>query len=201
MQLKNQGLNYRFKLNDLQKYSQRLRPRDSSFKFERSALGKVIPEASERRKKLQNASYFTKLLKLLKHTDWQRTPIYHQYLRNKRWLHEDPNIYSELEMKYLSSTLLAMTSTANGKEFAGDEGITILAKHEEKTMHTLEVLMNQLNMMYYWEKIRLYFSNNNPSLEQLSKLMNRILKLYMLIDNFMKIFKIIEKKEVSPLNP
>jgi hypothetical protein len=100
-------------------------------------------------------------------------------------------------MKYLSSTLIAMTSTANGKEFAGDEGITILAKHEEKTMHTLEVLMNQLNMMYYWEKIRLYFRNNNPSLEQLSKLMNRILKLYILIDNFMKIFKIIEKKEVS----
>jgi hypothetical protein len=75
--LKNQGLNYRFKLHDLKKYSQRLKPRDSKFKFERSALGKIIPEAGERRKKLKNASYFSKLLKLLKHTDWQRTPIYH----------------------------------------------------------------------------------------------------------------------------
>ena len=64
-------------------------------------------------------------------------------------------------------------------------------------MHTLEVLMNQLNMMYYWEKIRFYFKNISPSLDQLSKLMNRILKLYVLIDNFMKIFKIIEKIEVS----
>jgi len=64
-------------------------------------------------------------------------------------------------------------------------------------MHTIEVLMNQMNMMYYWEKIRLYFRNHEPSLEQLSKLMNRILKLYLMIDNFMKVFKMIDKLDVS----
>ena len=57
--------------------------------------------------------------------------------------------------------------------------------------------MNQMNMMYYWEKIRLYFRNREPSLEQLSKLMNRILKLYLMIDNFMKVFKMIDKLDVS----
>ena len=31
-------------------------------------------------------------------------------------------------------------------------------------MHTLEVLMNQLNMMYYWEKIRLMFIDQDPNL-------------------------------------
>lgn len=60
---------------------------------------------------------------------------------------------------------MAMTSEENGKEFADEEGITIIAKHQEKTLHTLEVLMNQLNMMYYWEKIRLYFTSHTPNLE------------------------------------
>lgn len=119
-----------------------MKPKDSKFKFERSALGKLIPEINERKKKLQNASYFNKLLKLLKHTDWQRAPIYHQYLRNKRWVHEDSNIYSEIEMKYLNSTLLAMQNAENGLEFRNNEVVTIISKHHEKTMHTLEVLMN-----------------------------------------------------------
>lgn len=31
-------------------------------------------------------------------------------------------------------------------------------------MHTLEVLMNQMNMMYYLEKIRIMFIDQDPSL-------------------------------------
>ena len=100
-------------------------------------------------------------------------------------------------MKNLSYTLKAELSVENNKEFKNNEGITILAQHQDKVMRTLEVLMNQMNMMYYWEKIRLYFKVNDPSLDQLLKLMNRILKLYLMIDNFMKIFKMIEKKTVS----
>ena len=64
-------------------------------------------------------------------------------------------------------------------------------------MHTLEVLMNQMNMMFYWERLKFYFDNNDPSLDVLYKLMSRILKLYIMIDNFMKIFRMIKKKEVS----
>ena len=64
-------------------------------------------------------------------------------------------------------------------------------------MHTLEVLMNQLNMMYYWEKVRLMFIDQEPTVVQLQKLMSRCLKLYNKIDSFIKIFKLIAKKEVS----
>jgi len=49
-------------------------------------------------------------------------------------------------------------------------------------MHTCEVLMNQLNMMYYWEKIRLMFIDQDPTLTQIQKLMSRCLKLYDLIN-------------------
>lgn len=64
-------------------------------------------------------------------------------------------------------------------------------------MHTLEILMNQMNMMFYWERLRLYFVDKEPTLDILEKLMSRVLKLYQMIDNFMKIFKLIRKKEVS----
>ena len=43
------GLDYKFKLNDLTKYSRWLKPSDSDNKFERSALGKIVPEVSARR--------------------------------------------------------------------------------------------------------------------------------------------------------
>ena len=60
--------------------------------------------------------------------------------------------------------------------------------------------MNQLNMMYYLEKIKLYFVDEYPTLQQLQKLMSRCLKLYELINAFMKAFKLIEKTEVSQIN-
>jgi hypothetical protein len=64
------ALDYKFKLNDLTKYSKWLKPTDGVFKFERSALGKIVPEVSARKLRLQNANYFDQLLKILKHTDW-----------------------------------------------------------------------------------------------------------------------------------
>ena len=90
-----------------------------------------------------------------------------------------------------------MKTQNNQEEFDESEGVTILNKHFEKTMHTLEVLMNQMNMMFYWERLKYFFDNNEPTLDILYKLMSRILKLYIMIDNFMKIFKMIKKKEVS----
>ena len=81
------------------------------------------------------------------------------------------------------------------EEFNNSEGKEILKETFNKTMHTLEILLTQLNMMFYWEKLRLSFNGKNPSLEQLYKLMNRCLKLYQMIDGFMKIFKMIQYKE------
>lgn len=55
--------------------------------------------------------------------------------------------------------------------------------------------MNQLNMMYYLEKIRLMFADQEPTVAQLAKIMSRCLKLYQQMDHFIKIFKLIDKKE------
>ena len=55
-------------------------------------------------------------------------------------------------------------------------------------------------MMYFWEKIRLMFVDQDPSLIQLQKLMGRAIKCYSMIDSFIKIFKLIAKKEVSTNN-
>ena len=56
--------------------------------------------------------------------------------------------------------------------------------------------MTQMNMMYYFHKLRLQLEayerpGKRPSLMALEKIMNRCLKLYSMIDGFMKIFKLI----------
>ena len=87
-----------------------------------------------------------------------------------------------------------MVNQQNSEEFNRIEGKQILDEHFQKIMITVEILMNQLNMMYYWERLRVYFQEHEPSLDSLGKLINRCLKLYQMIDNFMKIFKMIEVK-------
>ena len=60
--------------------------------------------------------------------------------------------------------------------------------------------MNQMNMMYYFHKLRLQLEayekpGKRPSLMALEKIMNRCFKLYNMIDGFMKIFKLIGMKQ------
>ena len=60
-------------------------------------------------------------------------------------------------------------------------------------------------MMYFFEKIKLSFKEfeepgNRPTIVHLEKIMTRCLKLYVMIDNFMKIFQLIKMKAVSKLN-
>ena len=47
-----------------------------------------------------------------------------------------------------------MVNKENNKEFNETEGKTILDDNFKKTMKTLEIVMNQMNMMYYYERIR-----------------------------------------------
>lgn len=93
-----------------------------------------------------------------------------------------------------------MVNTANNEDFGNNEGKIIINKHKDKTLHTLEILMTQLNMMFYWENINYQFKQKIPTLDELSKLMSRCLKLYQMIDSFMKIFELIHKLEVSISN-
>lgn len=161
------GLKYRFSLKDLNKYSKNLKFKDINWKLKLSALGKKIPDVKERKKMLIKGSHFNTLLKLLRQTDWSRTPVYHQFLRNGRWKHEDDKIYSDMELKYqvsyISKHIQGLTKFEASEKY-GDEGAELAEKFYEKTMHTCEVLMNQLNMMYYWEKIRLMFIDQDPTL-------------------------------------
>lgn len=138
------GLEYKFTLKDLDKYSKKLRYKDINWKLKLTALGKVIPDMKTRKKILMKGSHFNNLLKSMKATDWGQTPIYHQYLRNGRWKHEDDNIYSEIELQYYISYLNQIDNKE--KELHAEDVKAILDKYYKKTMHTLEVLMNQMNM-------------------------------------------------------
>lgn len=77
-----------------------------------------------------------------------------------------------------------MNKDHHAEEFDETEGKLILKKHWKKTCETLKRLMNQMNMMYYYEKIKLQVLDphdnpeNEPRIIHLEKLMNRCLKLY-----------------------
>ena len=91
--------------------------------MKRTALGKVITTDKEREKKIIKESYLNKLYEELKNTDWSKTEIYNQY-SNKSI--KDETIYSELELKYLLSSLSSMVNEYNDEEFNQKEGILIL---------------------------------------------------------------------------
>jgi hypothetical protein len=46
------GLNYHFQLKDINKYYKNFKYKDVTWKMKRSALGKMIPDESARRKRL-----------------------------------------------------------------------------------------------------------------------------------------------------
>lgn len=192
------ALSYRFRLQDLHKYSQRLKYRDCDWKLKLSALGKVIPDVRQRKKILIKASHLNTLFRLLKSTDWSQTPVYYQFLRNGRWKHEDDNIYSEIELQYNISYINKLITGANKEQIQLETATEINEKYLAKTMQTLQVLMNQMNMMYFWEKLRLEYGDQDVlDLFTLSKLQSRCVKLYKMIDQFVDVFKLISKREVS----
>lgn len=72
--LMKQGLGYKFKLDDLAKYSQKLKYKDLTFK--KSALGRVIPDMDDREKRLARISLLKDMLRDAKGTDWYHTLLY-----------------------------------------------------------------------------------------------------------------------------
>jgi hypothetical protein len=103
-----------------------------------------------------------------------------------------------MELKYLYSSLTSMVKedNPNFEEFNQNEGLAIISRHWEKTFQTMEHLFNLMNMMYYFQKIQIKFKEmykdgKQPSILLLEKMMNRCFKLYAMIDDFMKIFKLI----------
>ena len=80
--------------------------------------------------------------------------MYQQYKQHGRWKNDDEEIYSEIEINYLSSTLHQMDKGDDVEEFKEGEGQAIIKKHWSKTMTTLQKLMMTMNMMYYYEKLK-----------------------------------------------
>lgn len=128
-----------------------------------------------------------------------KTPLYQQFEQHGRWINNDEEIYSEIEVNYLKSTLDHMNKDDNLDDFDQTEGQAIIKKHWGKTIMTLQKLMCMMNMMYYYEKLKLQFSKleapgRRPTIYHLEKLLSRCKKLYNQIDSFMKIFKLIQVK-------
>lgn len=93
-----------------------------------------------------------------------------------------------------------MASEHTKQEFDEVEGRDVITKHWQKVLETYQRLMNQMNMMYFYERVKLKIAHlekpgNRPRIAHLEKLMGRCLKLYHMIDQFMNIFKLIKKKE------
>jgi len=63
-----------------------------------------------------------------------------------------------------------------------DEKKEIIEEHYCKTMKTLEFLMTQVNMMYYMDKVRLQHLENELTITDINKLLQRILKMYNMFD-------------------
>ena len=97
----------------------------------------------------------------------------------------------------MQSTISGMVTKANTKEFTQTEGPELADHHFEKTMRTLEILMNQMNLMYYFERLKNYFLDKQATHEHLAKLIRRCLKLYAMIDDLTKIFKLITQKQTA----
>jgi len=46
----------------------------------------------------------------------------------------------------------------NFEEFKENEGLAIISRHWLKTVSTMEHLMNMMNMMYYFQKLQIRFT-------------------------------------------
>ena len=177
------GLKYKFQVVDLAKYTDSLKYGVFNWPVRYCTLGRKIPNPVERNETLVKEIHFDTLLRILKETDWKRTPVWEQFERHGRWISEDEKIYSEIELKYLSSTLSSMENQANQEEFDQNEGLAIIKKHWGKTVYTMQKLMSTMNMMYYYEKLKMQIQKleapgKRPGIVHLEKLMSRCLKLY-----------------------
>lgn len=58
-------------------------------------------------------------------------------MEHGRWIHQDDSIFSEIELKYLITTLTHMINKENDNDFNEHEGRAIIDKHWDKTVSTL----------------------------------------------------------------
>lgn len=203
------GLKYKFKVVDISKYTDSLKYGIFNWPVRYCSIGKKKQKKKIPKDVFVKEIHFDTLLRILRETDWMKTPLYRKYKEYGRWINDedlnDPanDIYSEIEVSYLASTLNHMINKSQTiQEFNEAEGQAIIKKHWAKTMNTIKKLMLEMNMMYYWEKLKMHYAKfddpeNRPKIQNLEKLLLRCKKLYDQINSFMKIFKLIDIKYVS----
>ena len=83
------GLQYKFKVIDLAKYTDKVKYGSFNWPVQYCTVGKKVPKPAQRKEVLVREIHFDTLLRVLKQTDWSRAPIYEMYLRHGRWKHDD----------------------------------------------------------------------------------------------------------------
>lgn len=85
-----------------------------------------MPLPNQRQDTLAHDIHFDNLLQVLKQTDWAQTLVYKMFCEHGRWIHSDNEIYSEVELKYLISSLSSMATETTQEEFNRVEGEVII---------------------------------------------------------------------------
>lgn len=116
------GLKFKFKVVDIAKYTDSIKYGVFNWPVRYCTLGRKLPNPIERKETLVKEIHFDTLLRILKETDWMKTPLYQQFEQHGRWINNDEEIYSEIEVNYLSSTLHQMDKGENNNDFDESEG-------------------------------------------------------------------------------
>ena len=93
---------------NLGKYEDKLKYGKFNWPVKFCTVGRKIPNPMERKETLVKEIHFDTLLRILKYTDWAKTPVFDQFLLHGRWIHNDEEIYSEIEINYLVCSLKKM---------------------------------------------------------------------------------------------
>ena len=191
--LMDKGLGYKFSLKDLTKYSQRLNIKDlNNDRWGRSALGRDLNKRDE------DDGPWKKLKKDIRNAqnqDWIKSSIYWMFKEQGRYKNENPDIYSESELRYYIAILNKLRKEKYKEDRTIEEKKSFIESHHKKAMMTLKILMRQLNLEYFYDRVELRYSD--VKVKVVVKALIRSLKLYEAIDNIILIFKLLNKKEVS----
>lgn len=133
-----QAKSYRFKMNDISKYSQTLNSKDTLWKFQLSAQGRKTPWNEDNINKKEKEEREINIIDMKNAIDWARAPLYAMHEQYGRWRPSpDWNIYSEVECKILHSHFKSLTSyDADDEGTFSKEHRKLIKKHKRKTMRT-----------------------------------------------------------------
>eukprot|EP00347_Sterkiella_histriomuscorum_P011657 403371617 len=194
--LMNLGLNYKFSLKDLPKYSRNLNEKDLRDKFNKTVLGKKAPTLAERikqleqiQRRLKEQTFWENLRNqaLIQQLDWSNSALYGQYKNKGFFKEQNEDIYSQTEVSYYI-TILRKLYKKKYDDVTKEEIQKAIAQHYDKSILTLKTLMKQICLDYYFERVSMRYEEQN--IHNTIKILVRSKKMYDAIDNILIIFKL-----------